>query len=168
MNTRQIYWNKRAETLSRDALAAVQLAGLQKTVRHVWENNAFYRTRDLTRILSRDTCACGRTGVRIERIHGRCDDMLIIKGVNFFPKQVEQALMEIPGVLPEYQIIIEENHGVCDVRVNVEAREGVTGFMVEKALKERLGFSPKGDIFKPGTLPRTEGKAKRVIRTRIA
>ncbi len=127
-----------------------------------------YRTRDLTRIVSRDTCACGRTGVRIDRIHGRCDDMLIVKGVNFFPKQVEQALMEIPGVLPEYQIIIEENHGVCDVRVNVEAREGVTGFMVEKALKERLGFSPKGDIFKPGTLPRTEGKAKRVIRTRIA
>ena len=123
-----------------------------------------YRTRDLTRIVSRERCACGRTSLRIDRIEGRCDDMLIVKGVNFFPKQVEQALMEIPGVLPEYQIILEDDHGVVDVRVNVEAEEGVTGYMVEKQLKERLGFSPKGDIFKPGTLPRGEGKAKRVFR----
>ncbi len=123
-----------------------------------------YRTRDLTRIVSRERCACGRTSLRIDRIEGRCDDMLIVKGVNFFPKQVEQALMEIPGVLPEYQIILEDDHGVTDVRVNVEALEGVTGYMVEKHLKERLGFSPKGDVFKPGTLPRSEGKAKRVFR----
>jgi phenylacetate-CoA ligase len=123
-----------------------------------------YRTRDLTRIVSRERCACGRTSLRIDRIEGRCDDMLIVKGVNFFPKQVEQALMEIPGVLPEYQIILENDHGVTDVRINVEAQEGVTGYMVEKHLKEKLGFSPKGDIFKPGTLPRSEGKAKRVFR----
>jgi len=122
-----------------------------------------YRTRDLTRIVSREKCACGRTSLRIDRIEGRCDDMLIVKGVNFFPKQVEQALMEIPGVLPEYQIIIENNHGVTDVRINVEAQDGVTGYMVEKHLKEKLGFSPKGDIFKPGALPRSEGKAKRVF-----
>ena len=53
-------------------------------------------------MVSRERCACGRTSLRIDRIVGRCDDMLIVKGVNFFPKQVEQALMEIPGVLPEY------------------------------------------------------------------
>jgi phenylacetate-CoA ligase len=123
-----------------------------------------YRTRDLTRIVSREKCACGRTSLRIDRIEGRCDDMLIVKGVNFFPKQVEQALMEIPGVLPEYQIILEDDHGVTDLRVNVEALEGVTGYMVEKKLKETLGFSPKGDVFKPGALPRSEGKAKRVFR----
>jgi len=123
-----------------------------------------YRTRDLTRIVSRERCACGRTSLRIDRIEGRCDDMLIVKGVNFFPKQVEQALMEIPGVLPEYQIILEDDHGVTDVRINVEALEGITGYMVEKHLKERLGFSPKGDVFKAGTLPRSEGKAKRVFR----
>ena len=122
-----------------------------------------YRTRDLTRIVSRERCACGRTSLRIDRIMGRCDDMLIVKGVNFFPKQVEQALMEIPGVLPEYQIILESDHGVTDVRINVEAQDGVTGYMVEKKLKETLGFSPKGDIFKPGTLPRSEGKARRVF-----
>ena len=89
--------------------------------------------------------------------------MLIIKGVNFFPAQVEQALLEIPGVHPHYQIVIEETGGVKDIRVNVEAEEGVTGYTVAKHLKERLGFSPKGDVFKPGTLPRQEGKAVRVI-----
>jgi phenylacetate-CoA ligase len=121
------------------------------------------RTGDLTRVLTRKKCECGRTSLKIDRITGRIDDMLIVKGVNFFPKQIEQALMEIPGVLSHYQIIIEEIDGVRDVRVNVEAEEGVTGFVVEKHLKEKLGFSPKGDVFKPGTLPRQEGKAVRVF-----
>ena len=123
-----------------------------------------FRTGDLSRVLSREKCECGRTAPRIDRITGRIDDMLIVKGVNFFPKQVEQILMEIPGVHSHYQIIIEEIDGVKDVRINVEAEEGVTGFIVEKHLKERLGFSPKGDVYKPGTLPRQEGKAVRVIR----
>lgn len=122
-----------------------------------------FRTGDLTRMLSTRKCECGRTSLRIDRITGRLDDMLIIKGVNFFPRQVEQALMEIPGVLSHYQIIIEDVDGVRDVRINVEAEEGVTGYMVEKHLKERLGFSPKGDVFKPGALPRQEGKAIRVV-----
>lgn len=122
-----------------------------------------FRTGDLTHVVSRDRCECGRTSVRIAPIEGRVDDMLIVKGVNFFPRQVEQALMEIPGVLSNYQIIIEEEAGVSDVRVNVEAEEGVTGYMVEKQLKEALGFSPKGDVFAPGALPRQEGKAQRVF-----
>ncbi len=122
-----------------------------------------FRTGDLTRILSRQKCECGRTSLRIDRITGRVDDMLIIKGVNFWPRQVEQALMEIPGVLSHYQMIVEEVDGVKDLRVNVEAQSGVTGFMVEKHLKEKLGFSPKGDIFPPGTLARSEGKAVRVL-----
>lgn len=126
-----------------------------------------FRTRDISRILSRKPCACGRTSLRLDRITGRLDDMLIIKGVNFFPRQVEQALLEIPGVLPEYQIIIENREGINDIRINVEAQEGVTGFTVAKHLKERLGFSPKGDVFAPGTLPRAEGKAKRVIRVDV-
>ncbi len=122
-----------------------------------------FRTGDLTRVLTRQKCSCGRTSLRLDRITGRRDDMLIVKGVNFFPKQVEQALMEIPGVCSHYQIIIEEVDGVKDVRINVEAEDGVTGFVVEKKLKEVLGFSPKGDVFKPGTLPRQEGKAVRVF-----
>lgn len=122
-----------------------------------------FRTGDLTRVVSREPCACGRTHVRIAPITGRVDDMLIIKGINFFPSQVEQALMEIPGVRPNYQIIIETTNGVKDVRINVEAEGHVTGFTVEKHLKERLGFSPKGDVFAPGALPRQEGKAVRVF-----
>ncbi len=122
-----------------------------------------FRTADLTRVISRERCECGRTHVRIAPITGRIDDMIIVKGVNFFPKQVEQTLMGIPGVGSNYQIIVEEIDGVKDVRVNVEAVPGVTGFMVEKALKEALGFSPQGDVFPIGGLPRTEGKAQRVF-----
>ena len=126
-----------------------------------------YRTHDICRILTRETCACGRTSLRIDRITGRTDDMLIVKGVNFYPRQVEQALMEIPGVKDEFQIILEERHGITDVTVNVEAEPGVTGHTVAKHLKERLGFLPKGEVFPIGALPRNEGKAKRVIKRKL-
>ena len=126
-----------------------------------------YRTHDISRIVSREKCECGRTSLRIDRITGRTDDMLIVKGVNFYPRQVEQALMEIPGVKDEFQIILEEHNGMTDVTVNVEAEPGVTGHMVAKHLRERLGFLPKGDVFAPGALPRSEGKAKRVIRKKL-
>ena len=122
-----------------------------------------FRTADLTRVISREPCDCGRTHIRIAPITGRIDDMIIVKGVNFFPKQVEQTLMRIPGVGANYQIIITESNGVKGVRVNVEAEEGVTGYMVEKALKEAIGFSPKGDVYPIGKLPRQQGKAKRVF-----
>jgi phenylacetate-CoA ligase len=90
--------------------------------------------------------------------------MLIVKGVNFYPRQVEEALMEIPGVKDEFQIILEEKNGMTDVCVRVEAETGVTGHMVAKHLRERLGFLPQGEVLPVGALPRTEGKAKRVIR----
>ncbi len=126
-----------------------------------------YRTHDISRIISREKCGCGRTSLRIDRITGRTDDMLIVKGVNFYPRQVEQALMEIPGVKDEFQIILEERNGMTDVTVNVEAEPGVTGHTVAKHLKERLGFLPKGEVFPIGALPRNEGKAKRVIRKKL-
>lgn len=123
-----------------------------------------YRTHDVSRIVSRAPCACGRTHLRLDRITGRTDDMLIVKGVNFYPRQVEQALMEIPGVKDEFQIILEKKNGMTDVTINVEAEPGVTGHQVAKHLRERLGFLPKGDVFPVGSLPRSEGKARRVIR----
>lgn len=126
-----------------------------------------YRTRDISRIVSREKCECGRTSLRLDRITGRTDDMLIVKGVNFYPRQVEQALMEIPGVKDEFQIILEEHAGMTDVTINVEAEPGVTGHTVAKHLRERLGFLPKGDVFPVGALPRSEGKAKRVIRKQV-
>ena len=126
-----------------------------------------FRTADLTKVISREKCECGRTHLKIAPITGRRDDMLIVKGVNFFPMQIEQTLLCIPGIGSNYQIIVEEIDGVNDVRVNVEAEPGVTGFMVEKALKEALGFSPKGDVFPIGHLPRSEGKAQRVFHKKI-
>jgi phenylacetate-CoA ligase len=126
-----------------------------------------YRTHDISRIVSREKCSCGRTSLRIDRITGRTDDMLIVKGVNFYPRQVEEALMEIPGVKDEYQIILEERGGMTDVTVNVEAEAGVTGHVVAKHLRERLGFLPKGNVFAVGELQRTEGKAKRVVRRKL-
>jgi phenylacetate-CoA ligase len=125
-----------------------------------------FRTGDLTRVVSRGKCACGRTHIRVAPITGRVDDMLIVKGVNFFPRQVEQALMQIPGVGSNYQIILEEIDGVQDVRINVEAEPSVTGYMIEEVLKEALGFSPKGDVFPIGGLPRQEGKAQRVFKNK--
>lgn len=74
-----------------------------------------FKTGDFTRVLTRKPCACGRTCLRIDRVTGRVDDMLIIKGVNFFPRQIEQALMEIPGVLAHYQMITR-GFGVCLTR----------------------------------------------------
>jgi phenylacetate-CoA ligase len=122
-----------------------------------------FRTRDASKILSRKPCACGRTHTKIDRIKGRLDDMLIVKGVNVYPKEIEHALLEIPGVRNHYQIIVEEQDGIQDITVHVEVEPGVTGFMVEKHLKEALGFSPKGDVFPPNALPRSEGKQQRVV-----
>ena len=93
--------------------------------------------------------------------------MLIVKGVNFYPRQVEDALKEIPGVADEFQIVLTEHNGMTDVTINVEAQPGVTGYTVAKHLKEKLGFLPKGDVFPIGALPRSEGKAKRVIRQSV-
>ena len=122
-----------------------------------------FKTGDRSRIVSRATCACGRTHTRLDKISGRLDDMLIISGVNFFPQQVEQSLLKIPGVLPNYRMIIQDRDGIKRLHIDVEAEPGVTGFMVEKQLKEDLGFSPDGDIHAPGSLPRPEGKARRVF-----
>ena len=127
-----------------------------------------YRTGDLTKIISRDRCKCGRFHTRIAPVIGRADDMMIVKGVNFFPKQVENALMSIPGIGNNYQIILEENDGVLDCRINVEAEASVSGYMVEKVLKETLGFSPKGDVFPCGSLPRQEGMGVRVFKQEIS
>jgi phenylacetate-CoA ligase len=122
-----------------------------------------FRTSDSTKILSREKCACGRTHTRIDRIKGRLDDMLIVKGVNVYPKDIEHALMEIPGVRSHYQIIVEEQDGIQDITIHVEVEPGMTGYTVEKHLKEALGFSPKGDVFPPNTLPRNPGKQQRVV-----
>ena len=135
-----------ATSLTREALPAIR-----------------FRTGDLSRVLSRERCECGRVHMRLDRISGRLDDMLIISGVNFFPLQIERALLKIPGVLPEYRLVIQDRDGTKKLRVEVEAEPGVTGHQVAKTLKEVLGFTPEGDVYPAGALPRVEGKAKRVV-----
>lgn len=122
-----------------------------------------FRSGDLSHIKSRERCECGRTHLRIEYIKGRVDDMLIIKGINFFPGQVEEVLMSIPGVKEHYQIVVEESRGVRDAHLQVEVEEGVTSSQIEKKLKEALGFGLKSRLFKPGELERKPGKAERVV-----
>jgi phenylacetate-CoA ligase len=128
-----------------------------------------YRTRDITSIIP-EPCKCGRTHRRLARITGRSDDMLIIRGVNIFPQQIERVLMSFPQVGRNYVIIIE---GLDDMTIKVElAASGFDGQvehlaalqnqMVEK-LKAETWVKPKVDLLPAGTLPVAEGKAKRVI-----
>jgi len=128
-----------------------------------------YRTRDITSIIP-EPCRCGRTHRRLNRITGRSDDMLIIRGVNIFPQQIERVLMSFPQVGRNYVIVIE---GLDDMTVKVElAAAGFDGQvehlaalqhqLIEK-LKAEIWVRPKVDLLPAGSLPVAEGKAKRVI-----
>ncbi len=131
-----------------------------------------YRTRDLSR-LTLTPCACGRTMVRMDRISGRTDDMLIIRGVNVFPSQIESVLMTIEGVEPHYQLIVTREGSLDVLEVQVEINEsvfsdqikGLEGLAkkIEHEIKDLLGVSCKVKLVEPKTIQRSEGKAKRVI-----
>jgi phenylacetate-CoA ligase len=134
-----------------------------------------YRTRDLTRLLPGD-CPCGRTGRRMSRVTGRTDDMLIIKGVNVFPSQIEHVLFEIEGTEPHYQIVVDRKGAMDEATVLVEAAESIffdqmrhQRDMVEKIRKrlaQELGISVDVKLVEKKTLERFEGKARRVIDNR--
>jgi len=126
-----------------------------------------YRTHDLTRVLSRAPCACGRTHLRLDRLHGRTDDMVIFRGVNFYPRQIESLLLKQPGVGHEYQIVLDRAPGGSDrLALLVEAREGFaeTGLpRLRSELRQFLNLSPEITLLKEGELPRAPGKAVRVV-----
>ena len=134
-----------------------------------------YRTRDLTRLIP-EPCACGRTMTRMARVMGRTDDMLIIRGVNVFPQQIETVLFEIEGVAPHYQIVIDRKGALDETTVNVEVSESIFFDEMKKqsALKEtikkrlasELGISVEVKLVEKKKLERFEGKAKRVIDNR--
>jgi phenylacetate-CoA ligase len=131
-----------------------------------------YRTRDITSLIP-GNCACGRTLRRMQRIGRRSDDMLIIRGVNVFPSQIEAVLLEVEGTLPHYQIILTREHGLDQVEVQVEVtaqvfsdRVGALEALEEKlaeTLERVLGIRIKITLVEPQTIQRSEGKAKRVI-----
>ncbi len=127
-----------------------------------------YRTRDITRVLSRGRCVCGRTMLRLARLKGRTDDMLKVKGVNFYPRQIEEILMRHPEILPDYLIRLGKTAGKDFIEILVESRT------LDETLKKRLedeiynflGFRAEVVLLPEGKLPRREGKAVRVERVK--
>jgi phenylacetate-CoA ligase len=134
-----------------------------------------YRTKDLTRIIP-EPCPCGRTHRRIERFKGRTDDMLILKGVNIFPTQIEKKLMDIPGVGTNFLIILNRQGYNDDMTVKVEVdKKYFSGEMkqmealrkkIVEELKSEILITPKIDLVEPDSIPKGEGKAVRVIDNR--
>ncbi len=131
-----------------------------------------YRTKDLTSI-NYDRCECGRTHARISRFKGRTDDMLIIRGVNVFPSQIESALLEIDGTSPHYLLIVDRINNLDNLEVLVEVEEKFFSDEIKKlenlskkitaVLQSALGLAVKVKLVEPKTIERSEGKAKRVI-----
>ncbi len=134
-----------------------------------------YRTKDLTSLVSGE-CACGRTHARIERITGRSDDMMILKGVNIFPIQIESVLNSIPGVGRNYRIILEQkghnDHMIVQVEIdpsiNLDAYKSLERLRgrITRELRDELLITPEVDLREPGSIPVAEGKAVRVIDNR--
>ncbi len=132
-----------------------------------------YRTRDICS-LNYEPCKCGRTHVRMNKPQGRTDDMLIIRGVNVFPSQIEEVLLKIGGdITPNYQIVVDRENNTDTFLVNVEMSEelfsdGIKAIQkverqISEALRSTLGIGPKVSLVNPKSIERSEGKAKRVI-----
>jgi len=132
-----------------------------------------YRTGDISR-LSVETCSCGRTTVRMDKISGRTDDMLIVRGVNVFPSQIETVLLQVQGVEPHYLIIVDRERGAMDtLEIWVEVSEGIFSdelgaladlqHTAEREIAEILGISARVKLVEPHRIERSMGKAKRVI-----
>ncbi len=136
-----------------------------------------YRTRDIT-YLFRDKCSCGRTTIKMHRLYGRNDDMMIIRGVNVFPSQIEDILVNIEGTEPHYQIILNRGEKHLDeIEIQVEVEESFFSDETRKmenlrnkiseTIKSKLGINGIIKLVEPRTITRSEGKAKRVIDNRI-
>ncbi len=134
-----------------------------------------YRTRDLS-MLNTAPCRCGRTTARMQRIQGRSDDMLIIRGVNVFPQQIESILLETDGLSPHYQLVVDRQGSLDTLEVQVEITEGtltdeIKGLQriekkVQKTIKEFLGVTASVKLVEPRGIERSQGKAKRIIDNR--
>ena len=131
-----------------------------------------YRTRDLS-VLTRKPCPCGRTHIKMAKVFGRTDDMLIIRGVNVFPSQVETAILEVAGVEPHYLLVVDRVGSLDELEIQVEVSPRMFSDQVkgledlERKIKLRvesiLGSSVRMRLVEPNTLPRSEGKACRIF-----
>ena len=128
-----------------------------------------YRTHDIASI-TKEPCICGRTHARMSRVIGRSDDMLIIRGVNVFPSQIESALVALPEIAPHYQLIIDKKERLDTLEVQVETNRGIEEKSREtltttiiNCLRKELGLNASVKLMPPGSIPRCEGgKAVRV------
>jgi phenylacetate-CoA ligase len=131
-----------------------------------------YRTRDICALM-REPCPCGRTTVRMSKVSGRSDDMLIVRGVNIFPSQIEEVLLQVKGTLPHYQIVVDRVGALDKLEVRVEVSEGMffdemkklheMERLLEHKLENALGLRPDVKLVEPKTIERSEGKARRVL-----
>ncbi|HEX6510714.1 MAG TPA: phenylacetate--CoA ligase [Chloroflexota bacterium] len=122
-----------------------------------------YQTGDLTSILSRDRCDCGRTSLRLDRFRGRTDDMLIANGVNFYPEQIETLLLGEAAVGNQYRIVLTEDAGLDAVTVECEVSAEPDIERLQRRFLDLVGFRPRFRFFRPGEMERPEGKAVRVV-----
>jgi len=125
-----------------------------------------YRTHDLTRVVSRARCDCGRTALRLDRLRGRVDDMVIYKGINFYPRQIERALLKHAGVSHEYQVVIDTEGGGERMTIHVETEPGcdpTIASRIRRDLHDALALSPEVRLCPPGAIERAPGKAVRVV-----
>jgi len=119
-----------------------------------------YRTGDLASV-TREPCSCGRTFARMSRVKGRTDDMLVIRGVNVFPSEIERVLLAVEGLQPHYQLVVERSDRLDELTVQVEG--AIDAAPVRAQLERALGLSARVEIVEPGSIPRSEGKALRVL-----
>jgi len=125
-----------------------------------------YRTHDLTRVVSRARCDCGRTSLRLDRLRGRIDDMVIYKGINFYPRQIEMTLLRHAGVSHEYQVVIDTEGGSERMTIHVETDPGCdpgVAARIRRELHDALALSPEVRLCAPGAIERAQGKAVRVV-----
>jgi phenylacetate-CoA ligase len=130
-----------------------------------------YRTHDLTRVVRRDRCACGRTHLRLDRLRGRTDDMVIFKGTNFYPRQIESLILQRPGVSHEYQILLEPGPGGDRLAVLVEVRPEFKTIEADRLRHEihaQLNLTAEIRTLSEGEIVRPQGKAVRVVDRRQA
>jgi phenylacetate-CoA ligase len=125
-----------------------------------------YRTHDLTRVVSRGRCDCGRTSLRLDRLRGRVDDMVIYKGINFYPRQIETTLLRHAGVSHEYQVVIDTDGGGERMTIHVETEPGcdpAVAARIRRELHDALALSPEVRLCAHGAIERAQGKAVRVV-----
>ena len=156
------------EVLPRGARGELVLTSIQREAMPMIR----YRTRDIT-TLRRETCDCGRTLIKMDKVYGRSDDMLIIGGVNVFPSQIESLLLDVPGIEPQYVIFVRKKGYLDQLHVDVEAKKETydrgpqkiaeVEKMVETKIRGMVGIGAKIRLVPPKAITRSEGKAKRVI-----